>query len=412
MHFNARMYDPAQGRFLQPDPVIQSPDNAQSWNPYSYCLNNPLTYTDPTGAISTGLRQFLGLVIAVVGTIVCQGMDGGFWARLGMAVAFGAAAGGVATGTWQGALYGAFSAALTFGVGWAANTYQWNALQTIGAQAAAGGITEYVQGGNFGNGFIAAGLTAAAMPGLQGRAMPTRVVVGALIGGTISEMTGGKFANGAVSGAIQGAMAGSDERDLPESDRELAGIAQDSYDPQRALSSQQLEALGLDPNMFVNSDTGFSASMYQLKNGYAVAFRGSDSLLDWYGTNIPQALGLRVGQYSQAVALARTVVATVGGNVVFTGHSLGGGLASVAGLATGRRAVTFNAAGVSRSTLRHLGISSRDASQLITSYKSASDILSVGQALTPLPNALGQSVWYGPAGHHGIGGVCKEISCL
>ena len=39
MHFNARMYDPAQGRFLQPDPVIQEPTNAQSWNAYTYVFN-------------------------------------------------------------------------------------------------------------------------------------------------------------------------------------------------------------------------------------------------------------------------------------------------------------------------------------------------------------------------------------
>ena len=42
-------YDPALGRFLSPDPVVQAPDDTQSFNRYSYCLNNPLRYTDPTG---------------------------------------------------------------------------------------------------------------------------------------------------------------------------------------------------------------------------------------------------------------------------------------------------------------------------------------------------------------------------
>ena len=46
---NARLYDPALGRFLSPDPYIQMPDFSQNFNRYSYCLNNPLIYIDPSG---------------------------------------------------------------------------------------------------------------------------------------------------------------------------------------------------------------------------------------------------------------------------------------------------------------------------------------------------------------------------
>jgi RHS repeat-associated protein len=46
---NGRVYDPVIGRFLSPDPYIQAPDFTQSYNSYSYCLNNPLKYTDPSG---------------------------------------------------------------------------------------------------------------------------------------------------------------------------------------------------------------------------------------------------------------------------------------------------------------------------------------------------------------------------
>lgn len=46
---NARLYDPLTGRFLSPDPYIQLPDFTQNLNRYSYCLNNPLRYTDPSG---------------------------------------------------------------------------------------------------------------------------------------------------------------------------------------------------------------------------------------------------------------------------------------------------------------------------------------------------------------------------
>lgn len=49
INMNGRMYDPILGRFLGVDPIIQSMDNSQSFNGYSYCLNNPLIYTDPSG---------------------------------------------------------------------------------------------------------------------------------------------------------------------------------------------------------------------------------------------------------------------------------------------------------------------------------------------------------------------------
>ena len=43
------MYDPVIGRILSPDPLVQSPTYTQNYNRYSYCLNNPLKYTDPSG---------------------------------------------------------------------------------------------------------------------------------------------------------------------------------------------------------------------------------------------------------------------------------------------------------------------------------------------------------------------------
>ncbi|MFV0419287.1 MAG: RHS repeat-associated core domain-containing protein [Dysgonomonas sp.] len=49
INMNARLYDPALGRFLSPDPYVQMPDFTQNFNRYSYALNNPLKYTDPTG---------------------------------------------------------------------------------------------------------------------------------------------------------------------------------------------------------------------------------------------------------------------------------------------------------------------------------------------------------------------------
>ena len=48
---NGRMYDPLLARFLSPDPFVQMPDFSQNFNRYTYCLNNPLIYTDPSGGV-------------------------------------------------------------------------------------------------------------------------------------------------------------------------------------------------------------------------------------------------------------------------------------------------------------------------------------------------------------------------
>jgi RHS repeat-associated protein len=50
-YFGARYYSGAMGRFTGSDPLLNSgrPSNPQSWNRYTYGLNNPLRFTDPTG---------------------------------------------------------------------------------------------------------------------------------------------------------------------------------------------------------------------------------------------------------------------------------------------------------------------------------------------------------------------------
>jgi RHS repeat-associated protein len=48
-YYGARYYDPQIGRFISPDTVVQDYSNPQALNRYSYCVNNPLKYIDPTG---------------------------------------------------------------------------------------------------------------------------------------------------------------------------------------------------------------------------------------------------------------------------------------------------------------------------------------------------------------------------
>lgn len=59
INLNGRMYDPVVGRVLSPDNFVQRPYSTQSYNRYSYVMNNPLRYTDPSGQfLVSGLMGF------------------------------------------------------------------------------------------------------------------------------------------------------------------------------------------------------------------------------------------------------------------------------------------------------------------------------------------------------------------
>lgn len=61
INMNGRLYDSTTSSMISPDDNIQMPDFTQNLNRYSYCLNNPLAYTDPDGnsAIEVLLFYFL-----------------------------------------------------------------------------------------------------------------------------------------------------------------------------------------------------------------------------------------------------------------------------------------------------------------------------------------------------------------
>ncbi|MEJ5249912.1 MAG: RHS repeat-associated core domain-containing protein, partial [Caldilinea sp.] len=46
--YNARWYDPALGRFIQPDILVPDPADARMFDRYAYVNNNPLKFNDPT----------------------------------------------------------------------------------------------------------------------------------------------------------------------------------------------------------------------------------------------------------------------------------------------------------------------------------------------------------------------------
>lgn len=223
IHMNGRVYDPKMGRFIQADPLIDA--GVQGLNRYSYVLNNPLSLTDPTGHMSDRWEQALRTVAAIVITYYSGGAAAGAggWAGAGIASAGGFAAGAVQTGTMKGGLYGAFSAALFYGIG---STYQSVAAEagtagTVGKtgltstqlvgksfmHGIAGGVMSDLQGGKFGHGFVSAGVTQAVSPQINEMSgAGARIVAAAALGGTVSAATGGKFANGAITAAFSRAF--------------------------------------------------------------------------------------------------------------------------------------------------------------------------------------------------------------
>ena len=209
-HMNGRLYDPLISRFVSADPVVQAPYNLQSLNRYSYVFNNPLGYTDPTGFSAwTDFRDgFLKPVVAIAASVYLPGSS--LFNSMGLTglsgqIAAGAVAGGI-TGGGRGALAGAVSA------GMFSQLHGMNpGFGKVLAHGAVGGMMSEMQGGSLKSGFLAAGFTqGASQIGVFDRlgnpstssGRLSNAVVAAVVGGTASVIGGGKFVNGAMTGAF------------------------------------------------------------------------------------------------------------------------------------------------------------------------------------------------------------------
>lgn len=76
VNMNGRMYDPVMSSFLSVDNFIQNPGTSQNFNRYSYCMNNPLRYTDPSGEL---FGAVLGVISDVVNNVFVRTFEGEKW---------------------------------------------------------------------------------------------------------------------------------------------------------------------------------------------------------------------------------------------------------------------------------------------------------------------------------------------
>lgn len=242
IHMNGRIFDPKLARFLQADPYIQAATDTQSYNRYTYVRNNPLNATDPSG-------YFWNFVIAAVVSYAAgdyaKRHNIGWLASVatiaGCATMNAAVCGGASFGSTYGAT-GNLGLAFVAGVAGAAMsgmpvaTMAEKATRVLAGSMLAGGAG-LISGGEFGHGVISAGIGSMTGyifgDGLEGFAAAT------IVGGTMTEMTGGKFANGAATAAFSYAMSWAAQK------YGIGGVSQtgDTDETGRTKEQEQLDRL-------------------------------------------------------------------------------------------------------------------------------------------------------------------------
>jgi hypothetical protein len=133
---------------------------------------------------------------------------------------------------------------------------------------------------------------------------------------------------------------------------ENAIFAYDAYATSDENELPQLPGWTKNSELSQPGSDGFAASVYvNGTNEVVISFRGTDSddlvpfIADWWEGNIPAALGNYSAQVAQAIARVADVEAQYpGASLSFTGHSLGGGLASLMAVFFDRPAYVFDPA--------------------------------------------------------------------
>lgn len=230
IQMNGRIYDPLLARFVQADPTLQFTQLSQWYNRYSYVLNNPMTYTDPSGYFvkwvmkKTGTWNILRAIGQIPGVDIIASMfiaaicaPSGAVAQCyatSMAVFQGFKTYAVAGSLKAGGLAGALSYATAHVSKAIGGKYQFakggmNSVLNVFSHSMVGGVSSVVQGGKFGHGFLSS-MVSTSLKGFMDPSTTdlvespyTRTLIAGLVGGTVSSITGGKFANGALTSSIQ-----------------------------------------------------------------------------------------------------------------------------------------------------------------------------------------------------------------
>ncbi|HWB60431.1 MAG TPA: hypothetical protein VG733_13125 [Chthoniobacteraceae bacterium] len=179
--------------------------------------------------------------------------------------------------------------------------------------------------------------------------------------------------------------------------RDDARLSDGSYEDDGGVAEGKVPAgyrvvtpdeVGLGQGDFADGKSGFHATLYQDTNTgrYVLAYRGTDPKVRADLINdAQQGFSFDSQQYDRGIRLAQKLDSYMQAKnleLTFTGHSLGGGLAAAAALATSRHANTFNAAAVSAKTLSRNGVTVTPGAdqQLINSFYIPGEPLSAAQS--------------------------------
>jgi hypothetical protein len=176
-----------------------------------------------------------------------------------------------------------------------------------------------------------------------------------------------------------------DGKKVTQDDLALAKLSGAVYDKNitvvagyRRLDTTDLAKFDLKESDMNKPETGFKAAIY-VKNGeHILAFAGTDGLKDGgdWSSNITNEMGRLSKQHEQALKVSKVLADSNNiTNLRFTGHSLGGGLASLAGAVHGVNATTFNAAGIRDSLLSDYQIDPKKLNANIRAVSHRSDPL-------------------------------------
>lgn len=206
------------------------------------------------------------------------------------------------------------------------------------------------------------------------------------------------------------------ERDMVGVERaRLSMHVYDQYDPDKQPapppptgylipSPAELKKLGVKPSDLAPKDSSFRAQIYKVDPAvgpippeYITAFRGTAVKEDWTQVNVPQGLGMETKSYNAAMNLAQKM-AESGASTEFTGHSLGGGLASAAAVVTGLKATTQNSSGLHKNTTARFDqtkpLDQEAAREIVDAYRidgaDKAEILSSLNKLPGVPDAIGE----------------------